>query len=113
MLDDLYDRVDAFFRAAVTARPDQVTCGPGCAACCNVDLTVFPIEADRIAAAFARLPERTRAAAARRAARGVHCAMLDPRRKRCIVYDSRPLICRTHGLAILVDGRLDHCPLNW
>ena len=31
----------------------------------------------------------------------------------CAIYEARPLICRTHGLAIGVDGGLDHCPLNF
>ncbi|MBM4394334.1 MAG: YkgJ family cysteine cluster protein [Deltaproteobacteria bacterium] len=113
MLDPLYARVDAFFRDAAAARPGAIACGPRCDGCCRVDLSVFPVEAERIAAAFAALPPRTRAAAARRAESGRHCAMLHPRRRQCVVYPARPLICRTHGLAILADGRLDHCPLNY
>lgn len=31
----------------------------------------------------------------------------------CIVYQARPLICRSHGLTILIDGKLDCCPLNY
>ena len=112
MIATLHDRIDAFFVAACQGRPGAFACGPGCADCCRVDLSVFGVEADRVRAAFARLPLAVRAAAARRAREGRHCAMLDDD-LRCVVYDDRPLICRSHGLAVLVDGRVDACPRNF
>jgi Fe-S-cluster containining protein len=32
---------------------------------------------------------------------------------RCLLYDARPVICRTHGYPLLVEGRVDHCPKNF
>ena len=32
---------------------------------------------------------------------------------RCVVYDERPVICRSHGLPLVMDGQLDVCPLNF
>ncbi|MCD6500375.1 MAG: YkgJ family cysteine cluster protein [Deltaproteobacteria bacterium] len=108
----LYRRVDAFFDAAQAAQPDQVVCKPGCSACCHVDLGLFGIEADLVRQAFARLDPAVQVKAGQRAAEGRHCAMLDDD-GRCIVYEDRPLICRSHGLAVDLGERLDHCPLNY
>jgi len=110
MLEDLYRRVDDFFGAA--REKGGIVCAMGCTACCQVDLTVFTVEAKNIAKAFSRLGQRTRAAARRRALKGRHCAMLDSR-GRCVIYEARPLICRTHGLPLLISGEVDHCPLNF
>jgi Fe-S-cluster containining protein len=32
---------------------------------------------------------------------------------RCLVYDARPVICRTHGYPLLVEGKIDFCPRNF
>jgi hypothetical protein len=113
MLDPLYRRVDEFTRAAADGQPGALACREGCTPCCEVDLSVFPIEAERVRMALAALPADVRHAAADRARRGCHCCLLDPATGHCVVYPARPLICRTHGLAILVDGRVDRCPLNY
>lgn len=113
MIRTLHDTVDRFFANAMAAAPDQFACRPGCVSCCLVDLSVFPIEAAVIEAAFTRLAPEIRAAAADRADRGIHCCMIDPETGNCVVYAARPIICRSHGLTVLVDGRTDHCPLNY
>lgn len=42
------------------------------------------------------------------------CCLL--KNERCLVYEERPLICRTHGLPLvsnaLTEGEVDCCPLN-
>jgi len=113
MIRTLHEIVDRFFDQAVGAAPEQFACRPGCTGCCEVDLSVFEVEAGLLRDAFAALDRETRAAAAERAASGRHCCMIDPDTGRCIVYDARPTICRSHGLTILVDGTTDHCPLNY
>jgi hypothetical protein len=113
LLDALYQKVEVFFAQARAAQPKAYACAPGCHRCCHADLTVFAIEAERVALALDRLPIATRRAAARRAERGQHCALLDPRTRRCVVYASRPLICRSFGLATLFEGALTWCPLNF
>ena len=94
---------------------DRITCRPGCADCCRDDLTVFPIEAERI---------RRAAGALLRTARphppGA-CAFLDPDGGACRIYPDRPYVCRTQGLPLRwfaddpehgpVEYR-DICPLN-
>ena len=113
MIERLHQLVDDFFAAAQRADPGAFACAVGCTACCKVDLSVFGVEAARVRTAFRALPDDVRAAAAARVRAGRHCAMIDPADGRCIVYEARPLICRSHGLAILIDGRVDHCPLNY
>ena len=100
-------------RACGRIGTDQFECRPGCGDCCLVDLSVFPVEAALVRQAFAELPDATRKAAAERASLDRHCCMLDPTDGRCIVYHARPVICRSHGLTVLIDGNLDHCPKNY
>ncbi len=113
MIRTLHQTVDQFFNKALKGAPDQFACRPGCNDCCRVDLSVFGVEAALIEEAFAVLPVAVRAAAAARAEAGTHCCMIDPESGLCIVYESRPIICRSHGLTVLVDGSTDHCPGNY
>lgn len=108
----LQDRVDAFFEAARAARPEAFACAPGCTTCCQGDLSIFVVEAEGVVAALEALPAEVLRAMADRTA-GEACVMLAPEDGRCLVYAARPLICRSHGLAVLVDDQLDHCPLNY
>ena len=76
----------------------RLRCVPGCCACCG-ELSVLPLEAAMINAAYAGLaPDlRTRIRDAASAGRE-YCPFLVNRL--CAIYGSRPLICRTHGLPI-------------
>ncbi len=112
VIEALHERIDTFFRTAMSEHPSAFHCTPGCTACCHVDLSVLPVEATRVRTAFRVLPDPARGSAAGRARAGVHCAMLDDD-GRCVVYEARPSICRSHGLAVLVDGRIDACPKNY
>jgi hypothetical protein len=118
-LVQLRAKVDAHFAAAARTSGGQMRCGPGCTACCRARPSVLGVEADRIAAALARLDpalrERVRAQADD-PARAEWCALLVD--GRCSVYDERPLLCRSHGLPLAaVDERgaatVDWCPLNF
>jgi hypothetical protein len=33
--------------------------------------------------------------------------------RRCTAYAARPLICRSHGLAVRAEAVVDSCPLNY
>lgn len=94
---------------------ERITCRLGCTNCCRDDLTVFPIEAERIRRGAAELIRSARA----------HppgaCAFLDPAGGACRIYDDRPYVCRTQGLPLrwFADdperGPLEYrdiCPLN-
>ena len=114
----LLARADAFLEALRVRHPGQMACREGCSACCRVHLTLFPVEAERVARAVAALPEATRRLLAGR----VSAPALPPTcpllvEDRCAVYEDRPLICRTHGAPLRIrdeDGpRTDVCPLNF
>ncbi len=89
-------------------------CGLGCSRCCQDDLTVFTIEAERIRHHHTALlaqgePHPTGA-----------CAFLDGEGG-CRIYPQRPYVCRTQGLPLRwlePDGEgggfeyRDICPLN-
>ncbi|MGH9847309.1 MAG: YkgJ family cysteine cluster protein, partial [Blastocatellia bacterium] len=88
-------------------------------------LSVFAVEAENLREAFEALPEELRrrieaqaGEVVRREAQGepVACPMLVD--DACAIYPSRPLICRTQGLPLLVEAEdglreVDFCPLNF
>lgn len=95
----------------------QMRCKKGCDACCR-HISVFPVEAAAMRVAVNALPEseadylRKKAQAA--SSEGA-CPLLE--NGVCLLYDSRPIICRTHGFPIffIQEGKqhLDVCPLNF
>jgi Fe-S-cluster containining protein len=113
-------RVGEHFAAAAARSPGALACRSGCAQCCRVRFGVFGVEAERIELALASLARTDPALRARVRAQADDpehdaCALLVD--DRCAVYDARPTICRSHGLAVRVrddDGeRIDCCPLNY
>lgn len=84
-------------------------CRPGCASCCQA-FRVLPLEA-------ALLRRAMSAREAVPAAGDDHCRLLLD--ERCLVYEQRPIICRTQGLPIAyIDETADKievsaCPLNF
>ncbi len=89
---DLRDRVDRRAGELLARHGRAITCRARCCDCC-VDLTVFPVEyhailADLRRAGVASLPIDPSAA----------CGFL--RDGLCVLYEARPLICRTHGLPL-------------
>ena len=115
-------RVDEHFAAAVAKSPGQFQCRAGCHDCCLPGLSVFAIEADRIRAALAQLDAPTRTRVRQQCALPApdRCALLVD--GRCSVYAERPILCRSHGLAVRVPSterddpsapEWDHCPLNY
>jgi hypothetical protein len=107
----LVARVDAFFARALATQPEALACREGCSDCCAPRLTVLRVEADAVREALAALPAALRARVAAQADRPGPCPLLVDRR--CAVYPARPLICRSHGLAVRADAVVDSCPLNY
>lgn len=120
----LRDKVDAFCAAATEASAGALRCEAGCSGCCVGGLTVSAVEAR----ALRRALEETPLAGEPRAAADFACALLDAD-GRCSVYATRPLVCRTQGLALAYPAGLiptdaimhrdaagrdvTHCPLNF
>ena len=95
----------------------RLRCAPGCAACCQA-ISLLAVEAEAVQKAFLALPAATREAIRSRASQpGDHCPFLLA--DLCAIYPARPLICRTHGLAIgYVDEEreaieVSACPRNF
>lgn len=109
-------RVDALCNAIAEALGEQITCSAGCSSCCTA-ITVFPVEAAAMRETLESLPASQAEEIRRRIAEHAddeRCPLLS--HHRCLLYDARPIICRTHGLPIVYtsDGvrNSDCCPLN-
>jgi Fe-S-cluster containining protein len=113
-LTALHARIDREAAAIATTHSARLNCRRGCSECCQDELTVYTIEAQRIVAEFGDL-----LATATPHAEGA-CAFLG-RSGACRVYSARPYVCRTQGLPLrylaedeegeIVEVR-DICPLN-
>lgn len=113
----LVRKVDSLCREIILSSGDAIACRKGCDLCCR-HFSVFMVEAYAIAGAVANL-EPDRAALvhdrAEKALNGDKCPLLEA--GSCLLYDQRPIICRTHGLPIYIkDGEtttIDFCPMNF
>jgi len=111
----LVSRVDELCRNITGSFETAINCRPGCSDCCR-HLTIFPVEAAALANALQRLPETAvRLLAESPGMPGASCPFLSD--SLCLVYENRPIICRTHGLPILTETegqrRVDFCPENF
>jgi Fe-S-cluster containining protein len=86
-------KIDEAVARAVAKAGDALACKRGCAQCCVGDLSVLPVEAAFIEASSSSAP------APERAMGNGHCAFLDVDGA-CAIYEARPVLCRTHGLAL-------------
>jgi len=84
-----------------------ITCKKGCPGnCCQRHITVFPIEAFAFACALLQLPPGKADHIQRKAIKSDSfgpCPLLED--GACLMYDSRAIICRTHGYPILSEYR--------
>lgn len=110
-------RIEARASATREAHP-WWPCREGCDRCCR-SLPHLPTisrpEWDRLKDALDRLAPEVHAAIVRRtkeeamkAGEKVICPMLDRERGSCLVYEARPIACRTYGFYVERDGGL-HC----
>jgi Fe-S-cluster containining protein len=112
----LLDKVDEHCRVVSQTLGDALVCHAGCSSCC-LAISVFPVEAAAIIEAACRLlPAQLRQLKQHLSEwnGGEACPFLFD--EKCLIYEARPIICRTHGLPILlVEGdqrRVDLCPKN-
>jgi Fe-S-cluster containining protein len=86
---------------------EHISCDKGCAGnCCRIHLAVFPIEAISLAFALKELPREV-VGHIRQKARNTNsfgpCPLLEE--GACLMYASRLIICRTHGLPMRIEYR--------
>jgi len=119
LLENYYQmvsRVDGLCQGINDVLAGQITCSKGCSSCCTA-ITLFPVEAAALNAALQALPDARQAAILQHVAahaQGERCPLLEDHC--CLLYDARPIICRTHGLPIIYtegnEQKSDCCPLN-
>jgi Fe-S-cluster containining protein len=113
---ELISRLDRLCENITSAYSAEIACRAGCSSCCR-HLNLFAVEAAVLAAAVAALPQKTLALLAARLdwpESGTCPLLVDDC---CAVYASRPVICRSHGMPLLlnVDGerKVDFCRDNF
>jgi Fe-S-cluster containining protein len=144
MTDQTYkrvlDRADAFFREVMREQPQNLQCGRGCSLCCHGLFEIGSGDLPLLAEGLAQVHPSRRKAIIRRAveivAKSQHpnlreaapaekgaffertssipCPNLNDRGE-CLVYEHRPLVCRTFGLPLRNgdDYLGDVCELNF
>jgi hypothetical protein len=98
-------QVDGFFEKVKERYPGKINCSSGCSDCCRQDLSLFPFEIDMLMAAFKGLSDDQQQeiiARAKLLESGKESACVFLENDRCLVYESRPMLCRTQGLPLLV-----------
>jgi uncharacterized protein len=98
---ELAAKVDGFFARVVSRYPNETKCNKGCSHCCHVRLTITGVEADAIYDEVASWSEDRKAQLAANVAAAApdRCVALAPN-GRCLVYEARPIVCRSHGAPI-------------
>jgi Fe-S-cluster containining protein len=113
----LRNKVDELCRAIGREFAPHIACRAGCDLCCR-HLSLFPVEAFALADAVRRLaPDTVKLLRNQAATASADSACPLLQNKLCLLYDVRPIICRTHGLPLVYeqDGRrqVDCCPDNF
>lgn len=112
----LLSRVDQLCAKICEEFTAEIVCRAGCSGCCR-HLTLFPVEAANLTGAVAALSAEVKSLLAGRLdwPENGSCPLL--LHDCCLVYEERPVICRTHGLPLLAaaDGlkTIDCCPENF
>jgi Fe-S-cluster containining protein len=108
LYNSLIEKLDAHEEKLLKRYSEFISCEKGCSACCILE-SVFPVDAFIIYSAvasgkidpellhFKETPQK--------------CVFLNE--GLCSIYSARPVICRTHGYPVLVDGKADFCPENF
>ena len=86
----------------------SINCKKGCSDCCILE-SVFSIEAYMIYSYL--LEAKIIPIVYTSNKKKDKCIFLKD--KTCAIYNTRPVICRTHGYPVLIDERIDMCPKNF
>jgi Fe-S-cluster containining protein len=136
----ILERADAHFDAVVREQPQNLKCGAGCSLCCYGLFEIGSGDIPVIAEGLQQMHHRRRANVIRKAiglvessahpnlrecspeekerfferTQATPCPNLDDS-GRCVMYEHRPLVCRTFGLPLREGRRYlgDVCELNF
>lgn len=110
----LLTRVDDFSSRFIRMYKEQIVCRHGCTDCCRHNLHLLPVEFHYLKQGFTRLPEAEKNIT-ESSSHDTYCTLLHE--GSCLLYDLRPIICRTHGLPLLITKDdtqwRDCCPKNF
>ena len=113
---NLIFKVDSTCAKLEAIHKEHLVCKPGCCRCCEVERTVCSIEAYIVEQQLLTLShQKIKKLKRLYKDNDETCPLL--LEKRCVIYDARPIICRTHGLPILYHEAerafVDYCRLNF
>jgi Fe-S-cluster containining protein len=104
---DFIQRLDKICRDIQDAYAAEIACRKGCAGnCCRIHLSIFAVEAVSLASALKKLPPEMSGHIREKAintSRSGPCPLLED--GACLMYPSRLVICRTHGLPMRTEYR--------
>ena len=113
----LVAKIDEMTSRITSRYAGHITCKKGCDDCCR-HLAIFPVEGVALASALSRLPKEEVARLLKKAGSAAvdgPCPLLE--NSECALYPYRPIICRTHGLPVVMSNegkrRIDFCPMNF
>ena len=137
---DILDRADGFFRSVLQSQRENLQCGRGCSLCCYGLFEIGAADIPVLAEGLEQLHPMRRRKIIRRAAEivatschpnirestpaekdeffgrtaSIACPNLSESGK-CMIYEHRPLVCRTFGLPLREGDRYlgDVCDLNF
>lgn len=127
-ISNLYEMVEKFNDQLTQTSKLKSHCKSGCSRCCYVDLSVFEVEARHIENWFNDLESKEKQKIKKLWEKELttklnfnndqvsSCVFLSD--ECCTIYEARPLICRTQGLALMFLDQttnkkyVDICPLN-
>jgi Fe-S-cluster containining protein len=109
LVEKLQENVSEFFSDFHKKHELNMQCAKGCAQCCNVQLSIFPVEAQRIFDWWQQLEQDDRQGLSQiwksqsndvpsSEGKGKKCSFLF--NEVCSVYPVRPIICRSQGLPL-------------
>ena len=126
-LNQLRLKVDEFFDNCFNKNQEEFSCKLGCDQCCHVDLSISAIEATAISDWFDQLDQdikkdlkeiwQNEQSMGNDLAGNLVRPCVFLYEGKCSIYETRPIICRSHGLPLLrsENGKnfLDCCSLNF
>ncbi len=115
---ELVAKVDEFLALVKKRYGSLIRCRKGCSHCCAPGFGIFPVEAWAIREGFESLAPGAREKLLSRIASqpGQECEALWE--GGCLLYPLRPILCRTHGYPLLVQGEnaeavVKYCQFNF
>ncbi len=103
----LIEKIDQYESKLLKKYSSDIACCKGCDSCCILE-SVFPVEAYVI---YESIRSGALISADLSQNGSGRCVFL--KGGSCSIYKVRPVICRTHGYPVYVDGRVDFCPENF